>query len=382
MNATVQAGAFRDAVAWVARRVPSKPEMPTYAGIQLTAIEGAKELKLLAFDGDTAAEASMFAEIASGGRVAASGRLLAALAATLPARSSVEIVTSRRADTAAGTLTLTAGNVVVSLPIVSPVDRSFTTPKPAAIVDTDVLAAAVKRAAVAAAREEYAGDFTQVRLEFADGRFAAMAMETRRAACAYGAATLDADVAVTVTARVISEVIGTFGTEEISIGATDQLASFGGAGRLLVTRQWAKPFRTNIVTTALGYNPDGYAVVPTKPLADALKRAVLTRTEAEPTELRWAKGMLTVFATGATDATATATIDNVEYDGPEASLLVNPVLLGEALAAAGGASTRIAFEPTNPIRPLRITDPDDDDYVHVLVPIRPIYKPSGPYARK
>lgn len=378
MRVTVQPKEFREAVAWATHWVPARPERPAWAGLRLFS-DGDIDLRLVAFDGDTAAETYLRGEVAEPGDVAVSGRLLAALVAVLPAKAPVTITAS---DVR---LTLTAGTVVMTLPLMEPEKRAFTSPPTVARIDAEALADGVKRVERAASKEGFSEDFTQIRLEFLDDRFTVMAMDGRRAAIAAGAATPAATgpAAVTVTARVLADVAGTLGSGEIFVSANEQLASFAGNCRILTTRQWAKQYRTKIIAAALSWSPDAYAIVPTQPLVEALKRAVVTRTESEPTELGWSEGELTVKASGATEATVADAIA-IEYDGLPATIFVNPVLLGEAVTCAGGEKTRIAFEPANPIRPLRVTDPDDEDYVHILTPIRPVFQPpkTGPYARK
>jgi DNA polymerase-3 subunit beta len=374
MIVIVDAKAFRDAVAWAARGVPGKPELPEYGGLRLVADD--IDLTLTAFDGYATTETSIAAEVQTAGRVAASGRLLATLVATLPTQEPIVVSADSR------TLTLTSGTVVVTLPLMSAVTQRSVVPAPAAVVDTEALADAVKRVAPIASRQGFADDFTQIRLNFTDDRFEAMAMDGRRAACAFGAATVERlDTTVTVNARTLVEIVGTFGTPEITIGADEHSASFTGGRRTLVARQWGKQYRLDVVRLALSWNPDAFALVPTKPLAEALKRAALTRTESEATALEWSEGSLVVRARGASQATVGDTLP-VEYDGPPSRILVNPLLLGDALACTGGERTRIAFEPTNPIRPLRITDPDDDDYVHVMVPVRDMSAPALPFGRR
>lgn len=65
---------FADAVAWVARNLPSRPTVPVLAGVLLTGSDDG--LTISGYDYETSAEIRVAAEIASPGSVLVSGRLL------------------------------------------------------------------------------------------------------------------------------------------------------------------------------------------------------------------------------------------------------------------------------------------------------------------
>ena len=65
---------FADAVAWVARSLPSRPTIPVLAGLLLTGSD--EGLTISGFDYEISAEVRVPAEIASPGSVLVSGRLL------------------------------------------------------------------------------------------------------------------------------------------------------------------------------------------------------------------------------------------------------------------------------------------------------------------
>jgi DNA polymerase-3 subunit beta len=65
---------FADAVAWVARNLPTRPTVPVLAGVLLTGSDDG--LKISGFDYEVSAEVQVAAEIASPGSVLVSGRLL------------------------------------------------------------------------------------------------------------------------------------------------------------------------------------------------------------------------------------------------------------------------------------------------------------------
>ena len=73
-----------DAVAWVARSLPSRPPVPVLGGILLT-VDGST-LSVAGFDYEVSTRAELSVDAMSGGRVLVSGRLLAEITRALPAK--------------------------------------------------------------------------------------------------------------------------------------------------------------------------------------------------------------------------------------------------------------------------------------------------------
>ena len=78
------AGDFADAVAWVAKNLPTRPTVPVLAGVLLTGSD--EGLTISGFDYEVSAEVQVAAEIASPGSVLVSGRLLSDITRALPAK--------------------------------------------------------------------------------------------------------------------------------------------------------------------------------------------------------------------------------------------------------------------------------------------------------
>src|SRR4051794_41237740 len=87
---TVERDVLADAVAWAARSLPVRPSVPVLAGLLIEA--GHDGLVLSTFDYETSARATLQAEVADEGRALVSGRLLADICRSLPAKP-VEMVT-------------------------------------------------------------------------------------------------------------------------------------------------------------------------------------------------------------------------------------------------------------------------------------------------
>ena len=81
MKFRVEHDALADAVAWVARALPSRPVVPVLAGLRL---EAGEDLTLSCFDYDLSATARVAAEVAEPGTALVPGRLLAEIIRSLP----------------------------------------------------------------------------------------------------------------------------------------------------------------------------------------------------------------------------------------------------------------------------------------------------------
>src|SRR5260370_33496724 len=105
---------FADAVAWVARNLPTRPTVPVLAGVLLTGSDDG--LKISGFDYEVSAEVQVAAEIASPGSVLVSGRLLSDITRALPGKPGDVSVEGTRAS-------LTCGSARFSLPTMAGADH-------------------------------------------------------------------------------------------------------------------------------------------------------------------------------------------------------------------------------------------------------------------
>src|SRR5689334_9037021 len=83
MKIRVERDGLADAVAWVARSLPSRPPVPVLGGVLLDA-ESDDSLTVSGFDYEVSAQVGVPATIADGGRALVSGRLLADITKALP----------------------------------------------------------------------------------------------------------------------------------------------------------------------------------------------------------------------------------------------------------------------------------------------------------
>ena len=149
---------FADAVAWVARNLPSRPTVPVLAGVLLTGSDDG--LTVSGFDYEVSAEVQIPAEIASPGSVLVSGRLLSDIVRSLPAKPVDVSVEGTR-------VSLTCGSARFSLPTMAVEDYPTlpTLPDETGVVSADLFAEAIGQVAVAAGRDDTLPMLTGIRVE-------------------------------------------------------------------------------------------------------------------------------------------------------------------------------------------------------------------------
>ena len=257
--------ALGEAVAWVARALPSRPVVPVLAGLLLEA--EADSLVLSCFDYEVSARVRIDAEVAEAGTALVPGRLLAEITRSLPSQSAEFTL-------AADAVGLTCGSAEFML-VTLPLEEFPALPEPpsaAGTVDGGVLAAAAGQVVPAASRDDTLPMLTGVCLDFAGDTITLAATDryrlavreipwtpagpALRAAALVPARTL-ADVARTMAAGVpVTIAFGAGGTGAAAAGSTpgsggpgsdeprpaEGMISFEGGGRRLTARLIAGEF--------------------------------------------------------------------------------------------------------------------------------------------
>ncbi len=157
MRFEVERDALAEAVAWIARSLPSRPVLPVLSGLLLQAAAGG--LTLSCFDYEVSARISIDADVAEPGTVLVPGRLLAEITRSLPAHP-IEVDD-------ADDVTLTCGPAsfsLVTLPIAE-YPRLPELPRLAGTVDGGVFATAIGQVTPAASRDDTLPVITGVNVE-------------------------------------------------------------------------------------------------------------------------------------------------------------------------------------------------------------------------
>jgi DNA polymerase-3 subunit beta len=385
----VERDALADAVAWTARALPARPAVPVLAGMRLAAGE---ELSLSSFDYDVSAQANIPVTTEEEGTILVSGRLLAEITRSLPARP-VQIT----ADGARATLT--CGSATFTL-LTMPVEDYPTLPEmppTAGSIGSDAFASAVTQSATAASRDDTLPGLTGVRIEIEGETLTLVSTDRYRLAVRelrWNPARPGLSASVLVPARALTDTARslTSGAEvQIALALPgeggqggDGMIGFEGGGRRTTTRLLGgefPPYQSLLpaAATAIGE-------LPTAPFSEAVKRVALVAERNTALRLSFAPGQAVLEAGTGDEAQAVEVLEaSYEFSGesegqaadggfgPEGlEVAFNPQYLLDGLAAIDSDTARLAF--TRPGKAVLITGkpgPDGQtDYRYLLMPIR------------
>jgi DNA polymerase III subunit beta len=380
----VERDVLADAVAWTARALPARPTVPVLAGMRLHA--GA-DLTLSSFDYDVSAQATVPVTTEEEGSVLVSGRLLAEISRSLPARP-VQITSE------SGKAVLSCGSATFTL-LTMPEEEYPALPEmpPAAgTVGSDAFASAVSQSATAAGREDTLPALTGVRAEIEGDTLTLISTDRYRLAVRelrWTPARPDLSAAVLVPARALAETAraltsgaevaialalpgeGDSADRDAGIGAAggDGMIGFEGGGRRATTRLLGGEFPRH--QALLPSHVNSTAEMSTSVLAEAVKRVALVAERNTAVRLAFTPGQLVLEAGTGEEAQAIEVLE-AAYDSDELSIAFNPQYLLDGLAAIDSDTVRMSF--TEPGKPALITGkpaPDGQpDYRYLLMPIR------------
>jgi DNA polymerase III subunit beta len=370
----VERDVLAEAVAWTARALPARPTVPVLAGIRLHADA---DLTLSSFDYDVSAQARVPVTTEESGSVLVSGRLLAEISRSLPARP-VQVSSD------GGRAVLTCGSATFNL-LTMPEDEYPALPEmpPAAgTVGSDAFANAVSQSATAAGRDDTLPALTGVRIEIEGDTLTLISTDRYRLAVRelrWSPARPDLSAAVLVPARALAETARSLTAgAEVSIALAlpgddgpggDGMIGFEGAGRRTTTRLLGGEFPR--YQALLPSSLKATAELSTSVLAEAVKRVSLVAERNTAVHLAFTAGQLVLEAGSGDDAQAEEIIE-ASYEGDELSIAFNPQYLLDGLSALDSDTVRISF--TEPGKPALITGkpgPDGQgDYRYLLMPIR------------
>ncbi|MBN3511587.1 MULTISPECIES: DNA polymerase III subunit beta [Mycobacteriaceae] len=375
---------FADAVAWVARNLPTRPTIPVLAGVLLTGTDDG--LTISGFDYEVSAEVRVSAEIASPGSVLVSGRLLSDITKALPAKPVELSVEGTR-------VALTCGSARFSLPTLAVEDYPAlpTLPEETGVVSSDLFAEAIGQVAVAAGRDDTLPMLTGIRVEISGESVVLAATDRFRLAVrelTWETSASDIEAAVLVPAKTLAEAAkaGTDGNQvHLSLGSG---ASVGKDG-LLGIRSNGKRSTTRLLDAEfpkfrqlLPSEHTAVATIGVAELTEAIKRVALVADRGAQIRMEFGDDVLRLSA-GADDVGRAEEDLPVEFAGDPLTIAFNPTYLTDGLSSLH--SDRVTFGFTTPSRPavLRPTSEDGGsgggsgpfpaaktDYVYLLMPVR------------
>jgi DNA polymerase-3 subunit beta len=375
---------FADAVAWVARTLPTRPTVPVLAGVLLTGSDDG--LMISGFDYEVSAEVRLAAEIASPGTVLVSGRLLSDITRALPDKPvDVQVEGTR--------VSLTCGSARFSLPTMAVEDYPTlpALPEETGALSSDVFAEAISQVAVAAGRDDTLPMLTGIRVEISGAAVVLAATDRFRLAVrelTWSAAGPDVEAAVLVPAKTLAEAAktGTDGAEvHLSLGSgstvgKDGLLGISGNGKRSTTRLLDAEFPK--FRQLLPTEHTAVATVGVAELTEAIKRVALVADRGAQVRMEFAEDVLRLSA-GADDVGRAEEDVAVEFAGEPLTIAFNPSYLTDGLGSLH--SERVSFGFTTPSRPAVLRPASDDnpqatdsgpfpavstDYVYLLMPVR------------
>ncbi len=375
---------FADAVAWVARTLPTRPTVPVLAGVLLTGSDDG--LTISGFDYEVSAEVRLAAEIASPGTVLVSGRLLSDITRALPDKPvDVQVEGTR--------VSLTCGSARFSLPTMAVEDYPTlpALPEETGALSAELFAEAISQVAIAAGRDDTLPMLTGIRVEISGESVVLAATDRFRLAVrelTWSAAGHDVEAAVLVPAKTLAEAAktATDGAEvHLSLGSgpavgKEGLLGISGNGKRSTTRlldaEFPK-FRQLLPTEHTAVASIGVAE-----LTEAIKRVALVADRGAQVRMEFSGDVLRLSA-GADDVGRAEEDVSVDFAGEPLTIAFNPTYLTDGLGSLH--SERVSFGFTTPSRPAVLRPAGDDDpqptdrgpfpavstdYVYLLMPVR------------
>lgn len=373
MRFRVDRDVLADAVTWTARSLPTRPPVPVLAGVRIEA-DSTGTIQLSSFDYEVSARAQLPADVSEPGTVLVSGRLLAEISRSLPAKPVDVVLDGTKVQVTCGASRFTLLTMPVedypNLPALPPTTGT---------VDGDELTHAVAQVSVAASRDDTLPLLTGVRVEIEGERVTLLATDRYRLALremTWKPASPDVQTVALVRARTLSDAAKSLGgsgsvSVSLSTGGGVDLIGFEAAGRqttsLLVDGDYPPVRRLFPDETPI------HAIVNTQALAEAAKRVALVAERNTPIRLSFSEGQVVLDAGQGDDAQASEALEAVLVGG-DISVAFNPHFLADGLGALDTTFVRMSF--THPNKPVEFTGQEslegDDrkDYRYLLVPIR------------
>jgi DNA polymerase III subunit beta len=420
MRFVVERDALAEAVAWVARSLPSRPVLPVLSGLLLEAAPDG--LTLSCFDYEVSARIAVDADVAEPGTALVPGRLLAEITRSLPGLP-VEVDD-------ADDVTLTCGAAsfsLVTLPI-GEYPQLPDLPRLAGTVDGGVFATAISQVTPAASRDDTLPIITGVNIEIEGDSITLVATDRYRLAIrelAWSPARAAGSSTLLVPARTLADAArmmvpgvpvrimtreadgsGGAGTAEAdrasALRAADAMIGFEAGGRRLTTRLIAGEYIKYSSKFPADFGSCGD--MPAGPLAEAVRRVALVAERGSSVRLSFGPGKVIIEAGTKGQARAREVVA-ADFSGDESVIAFSPHYLldglGAALIAASGLAApaqssqssqgsekadrdgpsapdegRIRLQFTSPTKPALITgsvkagDESAPDFRYLVVPLR------------
>ncbi len=372
---TVDRDVLAEAVSWTARTLPIRPASPILAGVRIKADQ--QELTLSSFDYEVSATVQIPAEVETSGEVLVSGRLLAEISKSLPARPVRLELDGQKVN-----LTCGSSHFVLAVMPLDEYPLVPAQPPSRGSVDSQVLAQAIGQVSVAASRDDTLPLLTGVRIEIEGQRMTLLATDRYRLAMrelSWDPSDTQYTETALVKARILTDVAKSMtGGASVDIGLSREsqpgassLIGFLAGGRrttsTLMDGDYPPVRRLFPETTSI------HAVCERHVLLEAVRRVSLVAERKTSVRLTFSEGQVVLEAGQGDNAQASEAIE-CQLDGEPIATAFNPQFLVDGLSVVDTDYVRFGF--THPSKPAMLTGQTALDGGHVdyfrylLMPIR------------
>jgi len=376
-----------DAVAWVARSLPTKNTQPILRAVVITADDNG--LEFAGFDYEVSSRVRIGAEVDQPGRVAVAGKLLADIVSNMPNKP-VEVSTD------GSKMLLQGGSARFELPLM-PLDdypQLPTLPEVTGTLSPRDFVGAVTQVASAAGRDDTLPMLTGIHVEIEGSRVQLTATDRFRLALrtiSWDPVAGDVQAKLLVPAKTLLDNARTLDTQidnpvEIAVGNSDNIGGDGLFGlhsgnRETTTRMLDADFPN--IQPLLPKSHTSMASVAIAPLVEAIRRVSLVADRNAQIRMHFREGEVTLYASGADSGEATETVQALFTGAEELLIAFNSGYLKDGLAVI--PTDNVVFGFTESSRPaimipapeeLPEAQPDgsfptpETDFTYLLMPVR------------
>lgn len=376
-----------DAVAWVARNLPTKNTQPVLRAVVITADDNG--LELAGFDYEVSTRVRVSAEVSEPGRVAVAGKLMADIVSNMPAKPVEVSVDNSR-------LLLQGGSARFELPLM-PLDdypQLPTLPEVTGTLDTSTFVNAVTQVASAAGRDDTLPMLTGVHMEISGNQVKLAATDRFRLALRsleWEPVSGNVEAKLLIPAKTLLDNARTLDTHleepvEIAVGNDENVGGDGLFGlhsgnRETTTRMLDAEFPN--IAPLLPKTHTSMASVEIAPLVEAIRRVSLVADRNAQLRMHFQQGEVTLYASGADSGEASESLQCAFTGADELLIAFNSGYLRDGLSVI--PTNRVVFGFTEASRPaIMIPEPDEmpeagadgtfetpaTDFTYLLMPVR------------
>lgn len=376
-----------DAVAWVARNLPTKNTQPVLRAVVITADDNG--LELAGFDYEVSTQVRISAEVNQPGRVAVAGKLMADIVSNLPAKPVEVSVDNSR-------MLLQGGAARFELPLM-PLDDYPQLPKLPEVtgtLDTSTFVNAITQVASAAGRDDTLPMLTGVHMEISGNSVQLAATDRFRLALRsleWEPVNADVQAKLLIPAKTLLDNARTLDSHleepvEIAVGTGENVGGDGLFGlhsqnRETTTRMLDAEFPN--IQPLLPKSHTSMASVEIAPLVEAIRRVSLVADRNAQLRMHFKPGEVTLYASGADSGEASESLQCAFTGADELLIAFNSGYLRDGLSVI--PTKRVVFGFTEASRPaIMIPEPEEmpeagadgsfdtpaTDFTYLLMPVR------------